>query len=288
MSQNLNQNQLTNGLAIYTSIVNMQEEISVTGLAKTLAALDKDGNELYKTRSIDDVYNLLSPLLCKHKIVVAPNVISLQREVVKTKYSIQYQSLVTIEYSFTSALDGSVHKATVYGEAFDYGDKSISKASSMAYKTACFQVFNFPVIQDPDSIVHDKIFNEDYEYSRQHVQHTTTQINNGQQQNNRNNNHRQNNQQGSQQYISEDQANYLIEQTRIAGFNPQKFFTRFNIQRFSQMTVNQYNYALQSLQNYLKEQQQIDQHNHQFEQNKQRNTRNQMGGNNANTRGRYS
>lgn len=288
MSQNTNQNQQMNGLAIFTSIVNMQEEISVTGLAKTLAALDKDGNELYKTRSIDDVYNLLSPLLCKHKIVVAPNVISLQREVVKTKYSIQYQSLVTIEYSFISALDGSVHKATVYGEAFDYGDKSISKASSMAYKTACFQVFNIPVIQDPDSIVHDKISNKDYEDSLQNVQHTITQVNNGQQQNNRNNNQRQNNQQGSQQYISEDQANYLIEQTRIAGFKPQKFFTRFNIQRFSQMTVNQYNYALQSLQNYLKEQQQIDQHNHQFEQNNQRNTRNHMGGNNSNSHGRYS
>lgn len=288
MSQNSNQNQQMNGLSIFSSIVNMQEEISVTGLAKTLAALDKDGNELYKTRSIDDVYNLLSPLLCKHKIVVAPNVLSLQREAVKTRYSIQYQTLVTVEYTFTSAVDGSVHKATVYGEAFDFGDKGIAKATSMAYKTVCFQVFNIPVSQDPDSIVHDKISNEDYEYSRQHVQHTTTQINNGQQQNNRNNNHRQNNQQGSQQYISEDQANYLIEQTRIAGFNPQKFFTRFNIQRFSQMTVNQYNYALQSLQNYLKEQQQIDQHNHQFEQNNQRNTRNHMGGNNSNSHGRYS
>lgn len=288
MSQNTNQNQQMNGLAIYTSIVNMQEEISVTGLAKTLAALDKDGNELYKTRSIDDVYNLLSPLLCKHKIVVAPNVISLQREAVKTRYSVQYQSLVRVEYIFTSALDGSVHKATVYGEAFDFGDKGISKATSMAYKTACFQVFNIPVTQDPDSIVHEKISNKDYEDSLQNVQHTITQVNNSQQGNNGNNNQCQNNQQGSQQYISEDQANYLIEQTRIAGFNPQKFFTRFNIQRFSQMTVNQYNYALQSLQNYLKEQQQINQQTQQFEQNKQRNTRNQKGRNNANTRGRYS
>lgn len=288
MSQNTNQNQQMNGIAILNSIVNMQEEISVTGLAKTLAALDKDGNELYKTRSIDDVYNLLSPLLSKHKIVVAPNCISLKREAVQTRYSIQYQTLVTIEYTFTSALDGSVHKATVYGEAFDFGDKGIAKATSMAYKTVCFQVFNIPVSQDPDSIVHDKISNEDYEYSRQNVQHTTTQINNGQQQNNRNNNHRQNNQQGSQQYISENQANYLIEQTRTAGFNPQKFFKRYNIERFGQMTVNQYNEAIKSLQNYLNEQQQINQQTQHFEQNKQRNTRNRRGSNNANSHGRYS
>jgi hypothetical protein len=288
MSQNITQNQQMNGLAILTAIVNMQEEISVTGLAKTLAALDKDGNELYKCRSIDEVYNLLSPLLCKHKIVVAPNVISLQREAVKTKYNIQYQSLVTIEYTFTSALDGSVHKAMVYGEAFDFGDKGISKASSMAYKTACFQVFNIPVIQDPDSIVHDKISNKDYEDSRQNVQHTITQVNHGQQRNNRNNNQRQNNQQGSQKYISENQANYLIEQTRSAGFNPQKFFKRYNIERFGQMSIHQYNDALQSLQNYLNEQQQINQQTQQFENNQQRNTRNQRGGNNANSHGRYS
>lgn len=288
MSQNTNQNQQMNGIAILNSIVNMQEEISVTGLAKTLAALDKDGNELYKTRSIDDVYNLLSPLLSKHKIVVAPNCISLKREAVQTRYSIQYQTLVTIEYTFTSALDGAVHKATVYGEAFDFGDKGIAKATSMAYKTVCFQVFNIPVRQDPDSIVHDKISNEDYEYSRQNVQHTTTQINNGQQQNNRNNNHRQNNQQGSQQYISENQANYLIEQTRTAGFNPQKFFKRYNIERFGQMTVNQYNEAIKSLQNYLNEQQQINQQTQHFAQNKQPNTRNRRGANNANSHGRYS
>ncbi|WP_336040660.1 ERF family protein [Acinetobacter calcoaceticus] len=284
MSQNPNQNQQMNGLAIFTAIVNMQEEISVTGLAKTLSAIDRAGNELYKSRSIDDVYNLLSPLLCKHKIVVAPNCISKEREAVKTKYSIQYQTIVTVEYTFTSALDGSVHKATVYGEAFDNGDKGIAKALSMAYKVVCFQVFNIPVCQDPDSNIHDKISNEDYEESRQNIQHTTTQLNNTQQQNNRNNNQRQNTQQGRQQYISENQANYLIEQTRSAGFNPQKFLKRFNIERFGLMSIHQYNDALKSLQNYLKEQQQIDQQT----QHKKRNTRNQMGGNNANSNGRYS
>jgi hypothetical protein len=288
MSQNINQNQGMNGIAILSSLVNMQEEISSTGLAKTLAALDKDGNELYKCRSIDDVYNLLSPLFCKHKIVVSPNCISLQREAVKTKYSVQYQSLVTVEYTFTSALDGSVHKATVYGEAFDFSDKGISKACSMAYKLVCFQVFNIPVTQDPDSIVHDKISIKDYEDSRQNVQHTITQVNNGQQQNNRNNNHRQNNQQGSQQYISEDQAKFLVQQTKEAGFNPQKLFKRFNIERFSQMSIHQYNDALKNLQNYLNDQQLINQQTQQFENNQLRNTRNQRGGNNANSHGRYS
>ncbi|WP_337081486.1 ERF family protein [Acinetobacter pittii] len=283
MSQNTNQNQQMNGIAILNSIVNMQEEISSTGLAKKLSAKDRNGKELYKARGIDQVYNLLSPLLCKHKIVIGFTCVSKEREVVKTQYSIQYQTIVTIDYTFTSAIDGSTHVVRVYGEAFDNSDKGIAKATSMAYKAACFLVFNIPVCEDPDSIVHDNISNEDYEYSRQHVQHTTTQINNGQQQNNRNSN-----QQGSSQYISESQANYLIEQTRTAGFNPQKFFKRYNIERFGQMTVNQYNEAIKSLQNYLNEQQQINQQTQHFAQNKQPNTRNRRGANNANSHGRYS
>ncbi|MBJ8481075.1 ERF family protein [Acinetobacter pittii] len=288
MSQNINQNQEMNGLAILSSLVNMQEEISSTGLAKALSATDRNGKELYKARGIDQVYNLLSPLLCKHKIVVGFTCVSKEREVVKTQYSIQYQTIVTIDYTFKSAIDGSTHVVRVYGEAFDNSDKGIAKATSMAYKAACFLVFNIPVCEDPDSIVHDNISNEDYEYSRQHVQHTTTQINNGQQQNNRNNNQRQNNQQGRQQYISEKQASYLVEQTRAAGFNPQKLFKRFNIERFGQMSIDQYNDALKSLQNYLNEQQQINQQTQQFENNQQRHTRNQRGGNNANSHGRYS
>lgn len=288
MSQNTNQNLQLNGLAIFTAIVNMQEEISTTGLAKTLSAKDRNGKELYKARGIDQVYNLLSPLLCKHKIVVGFKCVSKEREVVKTQYSIQYQTAVTVDYTFTSAIDGSKHEIRVFGEGFDNGDKGIAKALSMAYKVACFQVFNIPVCDDPDSIVHDNISIEDYEHSRQNVQHTTTQIDNGQQQNNRNNNQRQNNQQGRQQYISEEQANHLIEQTRAAGFNPQKLFKRFNIERFGQMSIHQYNDALQSLQNYLKEQQQINQQTQQSGRNQQRNTRNQRGGNNANSHGRYS
>ncbi|MCH2003665.1 MULTISPECIES: ERF family protein [Acinetobacter] len=288
MSQNIKQNQGMNGLAILSSLVNMQEEISSTGLAKTLSATDRNGKELYKARGIDAVYNLLSPLFCKHKIVVGFNCISKEREAVKTQYSIQYQTFVTVDYIFTSAIDGSKHEVRIIGEAFDHSDKGIAKALSMAYKYACFQVFNIPVCDDPDSIVHDKISNEDYEQSLQHVQHTTTQLNNGQQRNNRNNNQRQNNQQGKQQFISENQASYLVEQTRAAGFNPQKLFKRFNIERFGQMSIHQYNDALQSLQNYLKEQQQINQQTQQFESNQQRNTRNQRGGNNANSHGRYS
>ena len=112
----------------------MQMEISETGLAKDLPAIDKSGKELYKARGIDAVYNLLSPLFGKHGIVLGVNCLKKEREAVQTKFSIQYQTFLTVEYTFSSCEDGSKHSITVFGEASDHGDKGTAKALSMAFK----------------------------------------------------------------------------------------------------------------------------------------------------------
>lgn len=250
---------------IFQALVDMQHEIATTGIAKSLSATDKTGKELYKARSIDSVYNLLSPLFAKHGVVVGLNCISKEREAVQTKYSIQYQTFVTVEYSFTSAKDGSKHQVTVIGEAFDHSDKGIAKAMAMAFKYACFQVFCIPVCEDPDSIVHDRMSNDEYRDSRNNTTHTTTQLNgNGHHQ--QNNGHQQNNQanynqqqQNQPQYISREQAGELQNAARLAGQDPNAILKHYGITRFGELLVKDFNATLLNLQRFIKENEAIQQ-----------------------------
>lgn len=254
---------------IFQSLINMQTEISVTGISKSLSATDKTGKELYKARGIDAVYNLLSPLFCKHGVVVGFTCLSKEREAVQGKYNIQYQTFVTVEYTFTSAQDGSMHKVTVIGEAFDHSDKGIAKALSMAFKYACFQVFCIPVCDDPDSIVHEQVSNNDYQDSRQNTRTTNTQLNNGnqgqQQQRNqgqqqqRNQGQQQQNNQGQQQYISQEQFNELVNTFRVAAMNPEKLLTRYKIAHLGELKVADFQTVIASVRKYIQEQQQINQ-----------------------------
>lgn len=276
---NANTNTMNTPPKILQALVDMQVEISTTGIAKSLSATDKTGKELYKARSIDSVYNLLSPIFAKHGVVIGVNCLSKEREAVQTKFSIQYQTFVTVEYTFTSCQDGSSHSVTVIGEAFDHSDKGIAKAMAMAFKYACFQVFCIPVCDDPDATVHERVSNQEYQDSRQHTQHTTTQVNNGQQrgqnnhqQNNQrrgqNNNQQQNNQQQNnqqRQFITRDQANELIQAVRQAGVEPKKLLKRYNVEKFSELTIQAFSTTMASLNRFLMEQQHINQQQGNFQ-----------------------
>lgn len=267
---------------IFQSLVDMQLEISTTGIAKSLSAVDKKGKELYKARSIDSVYNLLSPLFARFGIVVGLHCLSKEREAVQTQYSIQYQTFVTVEYTFTSSLDGSTHKVTVIGEAFDHSDKGIAKAMAMAFKYACFQVFCIPVCEDPDSIVHDKISNDEYQNSQKNTHYSSQPYQNGGQQHQNGQQQRQNSQQGTnnrqnrnngqqdtntqqnqsnnqqQSCITRDQANQLINVIRQAGQDPAKILVRYKISKFSELSVQDFNVVMTSVQRFIEEQHQIN------------------------------
>lgn len=288
---------------IFQSLADMQKEISETGLEKSLEATGKDGKVMYKARGIDGVYNLLSPLFCKHQIVIGINCLAKEREAVQIKHSIQYQTFVTVEYSFTSCLDGSVHKVIVYGESFDYSDKGIAKALSMAFKYACFQVFCIPVCDDPDATVHEKTSHSDYQQSRQNLQHTTTALQSqpkitkkeaqylaqvmqmaGQDIN------------GLLQHfhiqsledlnramydstitglteagfiptkITPEQANHLANVISKGGWNPKKLFERYGVNNFNDLPLSAYQQTLQSMERYQQEQQVINQRSDQKQQ----------------------
>lgn len=132
---------------IYAALNQIMEEIGAIGKGK------RNASQGFNYRGVDDVMNVLQPLLVKHKVVIVPEIVEHRREERESSKgsSIRY-SILTIRYTFLSTEDGSSVSVTVIGEGMDSGDKASNKAMSVAFKYACFQVFCIPTeeMKDPD------------------------------------------------------------------------------------------------------------------------------------------
>jgi len=150
---------------VYKAINAVQAELSKIGITKSRR--NNQGNG-YNFRGIDDVYNVVSPLLAQHGLCILPRVLS--RECVerhsKSGGALFYVT-VEMEFDLVSAEDGSKHTIKTFGEAMDSGDKATNKAMSAAYKYAAFQAFAIPTEGDNDTenqtyeVVSEDMENED-------------------------------------------------------------------------------------------------------------------------------
>ena len=122
-------------------------------ITQIIAALGKEGiskdrknvQQGYMFRGIDDIYNALSPLLAEHQLVIVPRMLTRdvwERE--SAKGNALFYVVVTAEFDFVSAVDGSMVTARTFGEGMDSADKATNKAMSAAYKYAAFQTFAIP------------------------------------------------------------------------------------------------------------------------------------------------
>lgn len=135
-------------VAIYKAIQSVSEELSKLGIGKN----NKNEQQGFKFRGVDDVMNVLSPLLVKHGLVVCPHVMSSERSESTSKTgTLNYTSVLTVQYSLYAVEDGSSTSATFTGEGKDAGDKANSKALAMAYKYFAFQTFCIPVEGQDDA-----------------------------------------------------------------------------------------------------------------------------------------
>ena len=130
-------------------------EAICAAMAKT-GAICKDKKNVqqnFKYRGVDDVMNALQPVFSEFLIFCTPKVLDVQREERTTKNgSAMTYTVVTVEYTFYAA-DGSSVSCVVCGEGMDSADKSTSKALSIAFKYACFQLLCIPTEEtapDPD------------------------------------------------------------------------------------------------------------------------------------------
>lgn len=136
---------------VYVAIANITAALSKEGIAKGR----KNQQQGFQFRGIDDVYNALAPLLAQEKLCIIPRV----RERTVTERETKaggalFGITVLVEFDLVSAVDGSHHTATLYGEAMDSGDKGTNKALSAAYKYMAMEVFCIPTEGDDDSDTH--------------------------------------------------------------------------------------------------------------------------------------
>ena len=133
---------------VYLAINKVQAALAKQGITKA----NRNQQQGYNFRGIDDVYNVISPLLAEHGLCILPRVLSRHcDERVNAKGTALFYVTVEVEFDFVSAEDGSKHTIKTFGEAMDSGDKATNKAMSAAYKYAAFQTFAIPTEGDHDA-----------------------------------------------------------------------------------------------------------------------------------------
>ncbi len=133
---------------VYQAINAVQADLAKVGITKD----HRNQQQGYNFRGIDDVYNVLSPLLARHGLCILPRINSRTCEERKnSKGNALFYVTVEAEFDFVSSADGSKHVVKTYGEAMDSADKATNKAMSAAYKYAAFQAFAIPTVGDNDA-----------------------------------------------------------------------------------------------------------------------------------------
>ncbi len=131
---------------------------------KAITKDKKNQQQGFKYRGVDDVMNALQPIFAEFLIFCVPRVLDISREERTTKNGgAMTYTVVTVEYIFYAS-DGSSVSCVVCGEGMDSADKSTSKAMSIAFKYACFQLFCIPTEEtapDPDGEYHEKLPKEE-------------------------------------------------------------------------------------------------------------------------------
>jgi len=128
---------------VYVALNEVVSDISKVGLAKTR---ENTQGPRFKFRGIDELMNLVSPIFAQRKLLVLPTVVAReQTERTSGNGNALFSVVLRVEFTFVSAVDGSKHVVTTFGEAFDSGDKATNKAMSAAYKYALLQSLCIPV-----------------------------------------------------------------------------------------------------------------------------------------------
>jgi len=135
-------------MKVYQAINKIQAALAQRGITKA----NRNAQQGYNFRGIDDVYNAISPLLAEHGLCILPRILS--RSVVErqtAKGGALFYVTVEAEFDFVCAEDASTHVVRTFGEAMDSADKATNKAMSAAYKYAAMQAFAIPTEGDNDA-----------------------------------------------------------------------------------------------------------------------------------------
>lgn len=123
----------------------------VEGVGKHGVYVD-NGKVKYKFRAFDDIADALGKAFRQYGVMIQSKIVDKQveRAMVNGKYWTACS--ITVEYVFTSLVDGSTVSFEAVGEGRDLSDKAHGKAMTMAAKSALGQAFMLAVgDDDPDA-----------------------------------------------------------------------------------------------------------------------------------------
>lgn len=121
------------------------------------------GQTRFAYRGVDRVVKALSGAMRKHHVVMLPVCSAIPEYIQVATSQGKPASMVRVLVTYRIyGPAGDYVEAAAPGEAMDSGDKAVSKAMSVAWRTALLQVFFLPTEEpDPDS--------EGYELGKQHA-----------------------------------------------------------------------------------------------------------------------
>lgn len=140
---------------IHTALNNVMRDVGA------VKKNDRNDFQNFMFRGVDAVVNAVYPALVEHKVTVQPKVLQYDYSTIDVGKGSQSKPMgharVIVEYTFTSAEDGSSASAAAAGEAFDSGDKATPKAMSVALRTALLQALMLPTDEpEPDAQTYER------------------------------------------------------------------------------------------------------------------------------------
>lgn len=117
----------------------------------------------FNFRGIDAVMNTVGPALRRHGVMVIPEAVSETAERYETapkanatRGTAMVNRLVEVRFRVFGPR-GDYFTGSAFGEAADSGDKAMSKAHSVAYRTFLLQALTIPTDEpDPDASAHER------------------------------------------------------------------------------------------------------------------------------------
>ena len=131
---------------IYQKIANILKE------TKAITKSEKNQQQGFKFRGIDNVMNELHELFAKNDVFILQEVQDFTVDARPTaKGGTLFYTRAKIKFRYTTT-DGSFVETVNVGEAMDSGDKGMNKAMSIALKYSLLQMFLIPTEEpkDPD------------------------------------------------------------------------------------------------------------------------------------------
>lgn len=131
---------------------------AIIAAMQAVRAVGKNGHnddQNFKYRKYDDIITVANAALVEAGIAITATTVGIERTERQVTTKSQARRTVTntvvhMRYTLTCAADGSAESVDWYGEASDYGDKSLGKALSYSSKMFLIDLLKIPV-DDPDA-----------------------------------------------------------------------------------------------------------------------------------------